>query len=250
MNQYLGLRKVLRFMVKSGAPGGTRTPDLLVRRGISRYTPTNTSLQGPIKSARKRDCFRTVSAALVPNSRTITRTISARPTGELISTSRPRSLSGFRGGRGGPREEWEAKVVSAAPAEHDSVGRLLESRCAAATSEVYEALRERACRSIEDADVIERKGLAGFAAPFDSYLGVAVHDKLGNSHSLLYSQSGRFGGKSTGVLPGGPGLCHDTGHIHPHRATLELSATLLLSPLAALLSRISPGPTPNLLSLN
>ena len=55
--------------------------------------------------------------------------------------------------------------------------------------------------------MIERKGLAGFAAPFDSYLGVAVHDKLGNSHSLLYSQSGRFGGKSTGVLPGGPGLC-------------------------------------------
>ena len=105
-------------------------------------------------------------------------------------------------------------MVSAAPAEHDSVGRLLESRCAAATSEVYEALRERACRSIEDADVIERKGLAGFAAPFDSYLGVAVHDKLGNSHSLLYSQSGRFGGKSTGVLPGlGPGLCHDVVHI-------------------------------------
>jgi hypothetical protein len=105
-------------------------------------------------------------------------------------------------------------VVSAVQAEHDSVGHLLESRCAAATSEVFEALRERACRSIEDADVIERKGLAGFAAPFDSYLGVAVHDQLGNCHSLLFSQSGRFAGKSTRVLPGpGPGLCHDVGHV-------------------------------------
>jgi hypothetical protein len=114
-------------------------------------------------------------------------------------------------------------VVSAAPAEHDSVGHLLESRCAAATSEVFEALRERACGSIEDADVIERKGLAGFAAPFDSYLGVAVHDQFGNCHSLLYSQSGRFGGKSTGVLPR-PGLCHDAGHIqHFPAAHAELN---------------------------
>jgi hypothetical protein len=61
--------------------------------------------------------------------------------------------------------------------------------------------------------VIERKGLAGFAAPFDSYLGVAVHDQFGNCHSLLYSQSGRFGGKSTEVLTGGPGLCQDAGYI-------------------------------------
>jgi hypothetical protein len=75
----------------------------------------------------------------------------------------------------------EAKLIRAVLAEHDSVGHLLESRCATATSEVFEALRERACRSIEDADVIERKGLVGLAAPFDSYLGVAVHDKLGNS---------------------------------------------------------------------
>jgi hypothetical protein len=37
---------------------------------------------------------------------------------------------------------------------------------------------------------------------------------------------------------------------HLYRTTLELSATLPLSPLGALLSRISPGPTPNLLSLN
>jgi hypothetical protein len=32
-------------------PGGTRTPDLLVRRGISRYTQHNTNQQQPIKSA-------------------------------------------------------------------------------------------------------------------------------------------------------------------------------------------------------
>ena len=121
--------------------------------------------------------------------------------------SPPRRLSSHRG----RREGWEAKLVSAPPAEHDSVGRLLESRCAAATSEVYEALRERACRSIEDADVIERKGLAGFAAAFDSCLGVVVHDKLGNSHSLLYSQYGRFGGKSTGVLPSSEGKANPKG---------------------------------------
>jgi hypothetical protein len=39
--------------------------------------------------------------------------------------------------------------------------------------------------------VIEREGLADFAAPIDSFLSVAAHDKLGNSHSLLYSQVGR-----------------------------------------------------------
>jgi hypothetical protein len=159
-----------------------------------------------MKSTQHSSLSRTILAALVPSSRTSTRTNSAH---QAVSSSGPRSLSGFRRSRRGPREGWEAKVVSAPPAEHDSVGRLLESRYAAATSEVYEALRERACRSIEEADVIERKGLAGFAAPFDSYLGVAVHDKLGNSHSLLYRQVGRFGGKSTEVLPGGIGLCHD-----------------------------------------
>jgi len=67
-------------------------------------------------------------------------------------------------------------VVSAVQAEHDSVGHLLESRCAAATSEVFEALRERACRSIEDADVIEREDLASFSAPLDSFLRVAAHE--------------------------------------------------------------------------
>ena len=72
-------------------------------------------------------------------------------------------------------------MFSAVRAKHDSIGHFLESRCAATTSEVFEALRERACRSIEDADVIERKGFVGLAAPFDSYLCVAVHDKLGNS---------------------------------------------------------------------
>jgi hypothetical protein len=78
-------------------------------------------------------------------------------------------------------------VVSAAQAEHDSVGHFLESRYAAATVEVFEALRERVCRSVEDADVIEREVLAGFAAPLDSCL-LSVHDKLGNSRSLIYSR--------------------------------------------------------------
>jgi len=70
-------------------------------------------------------------------------------------------------------------VVSAVRAEHDSVGHLLECRCTAATSEVLEALRERASRSIEEADVIQREGLAGFAAPLDSYWRVAAHDREG-----------------------------------------------------------------------
>ena len=98
--------------------------------------------------------------------------------------SRPRSLRGFRLGYA---ERLEAKVVCAVSAEHDSVGHLLESRCAGATSKVFEALRERACRSIEDADVIEREVLAGLAAPLDSCL-LSVHNKLGNSHSLIYSR--------------------------------------------------------------
>jgi hypothetical protein len=52
--------------------------------------------------------------------------------------------------------------------------------------------------------------LAEFAAPLDSLWGVAAHDKLGNSHGPLFSQSGRLGGKSTGVLPGPVpgGPCH------------------------------------------
>ena len=97
----------------------------------------------------------------------------------------PRNPSGFCGLDRGPREGWEAKAVSAARAEHDSVGHLLESRCTAATSEVFETLRERAGRPVEDADVIERKSLVGLAAPFNSYLGVAVHDKVENFHILL-----------------------------------------------------------------
>ena len=102
------------------------------------------------------------------------------------STSRPGNLRGFRRGRRGPREGCEAKVFSAVRAKHDSVGHLLESRCAAATSEVFEALRHRACRSIEEADVIEREVLAGFSAPSNSFLG--VHGKLGRSHSLIYTR--------------------------------------------------------------
>ena len=119
-----------------------------------------------------------------------------------VSTSRPGSLSGLRLGRRGSREGREAKVFCAVRAKHDSIGHLLESRSAATTTEVFEALRERASGSVEDADVIERGGLADFAAPFDSLLSSATHDKLGESHSLLYSQVGRFGGKSTGVLSG------------------------------------------------
>src|SRR5215467_2311159 len=107
-----------------------------------------------------------------------TRTIQA-------GTSRSRSLSGFPRGRRGPREGCEAKVFSAVRAKHDSVRHLLESRGAAATSEVFEALRHGAARSIEEADVIEREVLAGFSAPFNSLLG--VHGKLGNSHCLIYT---------------------------------------------------------------
>jgi len=107
------------------------------------------------------------------------------------STSRPRSLSGLRRGL---REGLEAKGFSAVPAEHDSVGHLLESRCAATTSEVFEALRERACRSIEDADVIEREDLASFSAPLDSFLRVAAHEpgiagwKVGGNNTEPCSQ--------------------------------------------------------------
>ena len=68
-------------------------------------------------------------------------------------------------------------MISAVQAEHDSVGHLLESRYAAATVEVSEALRERERRSIDNADVIEREVLAGFAAPLDSYLRVAAHGR-------------------------------------------------------------------------
>jgi len=68
-------------------------------------------------------------------------------------------------------------VISAGHAEHDSVRHLLESRYAAATVEVSEALRERVCRSIDNADVIEREVLAGFAAALDSYLRVAAHGR-------------------------------------------------------------------------
>lgn len=113
-------------------------------------------------------CSDDVSGGFVAYSRTITRTISAHR-----ALSRPRSLSKFRRG---PRKG-EAKVISAAQAEHDSIRHLLESRYAAATVEVSEALRERVCRSIDNADVIEREVLAGLAAPLDSYLRVAAHGR-------------------------------------------------------------------------
>ena len=62
--------------MKSGAPGGTRTPDLLVCRGISHHAPTHAVQQEPMKSAREGTCFRLASDGSVPRSRTITRTTS------------------------------------------------------------------------------------------------------------------------------------------------------------------------------
>ena len=47
---------------------------LLVRRENLPYTPTHAIQQGPMKSARKGNCFRLVSAGVVHPSRTITRT--------------------------------------------------------------------------------------------------------------------------------------------------------------------------------
>jgi len=92
----------------------------------------------------------------------------ARPRTIQAGTSRPGRLSGFPRGRRGPREGCEAKVFSAIRAKHDPVGHLLESRYAAATSEVFETLRHRAARSIKEADVIEREVLAGFSATLHS----------------------------------------------------------------------------------
>ena len=40
-----------------------------------RYTPYNCSLQEPMKSTREGNCFRLVSAGVVPSSRTLTRTL-------------------------------------------------------------------------------------------------------------------------------------------------------------------------------
>jgi hypothetical protein len=54
-------RKPFSFNQKSGAPGGTRTLDLLVRRGIFSYTPTHWVQQEPMKSTRETESFRLVS---------------------------------------------------------------------------------------------------------------------------------------------------------------------------------------------
>ena len=77
-------------------------------------------------------------------------------------SSRPLGGVGSRGGRSSGRARLRRP--------------LFESRCAAAPGEVFEASRERAHRSIEDADVIEREDLAGFSAPLDSFLRRAAHD--------------------------------------------------------------------------
>jgi hypothetical protein len=49
----------------NGAPGGIRTPDLLVRRRISRATANNSSLQGPKESTKSVSRFRSILAAVV-----------------------------------------------------------------------------------------------------------------------------------------------------------------------------------------
>src|SRR5262249_48287058 len=140
--------------------------------------------------------------------RTITRAICQ------ASTSRLGNLSVFRRGRRSPREGCEAKVFSAVRAKHNSVGHLLESRRAAATSEIFEAFRHRACRSIEEADVIEREVLAGFSATLESWW--SVHGKLGNCHSLIYSRLECWAATVREYCrrgPVDPGLRHNAGHI-------------------------------------
>lgn len=93
-------------------------------------------------------------------------------------------------------------MVSTFRAKHDPVGHLLEGRGATATSEVLEAMRERLCLSVEDVDVIEGEDLAGFAAPLDPCLHVAVHDgSLGTDEIRMRSR--KVGGNSTGVLRNG-----------------------------------------------
>jgi hypothetical protein len=68
----------LCFIGENGAPGGIRTPDLLVRGRKRRTTANNTSRQEPTKSANHANDFLFVLDCFVPSSRTITRTISAR----------------------------------------------------------------------------------------------------------------------------------------------------------------------------
>ena len=69
--------KPLFLLFKSGAPGGTRTPDLLVRRRNSRATANDTNRKQPKESTKSASGFRSVLAAVAPCSRTITRTILA-----------------------------------------------------------------------------------------------------------------------------------------------------------------------------
>jgi hypothetical protein len=74
-----GLYRSWPFLItdseEHGAPGGIRTPELLVRRRITRTTANDSSTQGPKESTRDGHRFRLVSVAVVPCSRTITRTI-------------------------------------------------------------------------------------------------------------------------------------------------------------------------------
>ena len=72
-------------------PGGT--PDLLVRRGKTRYTPTHAVQQEPIESAQNGNSSRTVLDGVVHRSRTITRTISARCTAPFIAASNETSVA-------------------------------------------------------------------------------------------------------------------------------------------------------------
>jgi hypothetical protein len=92
----LALRIKTKNIGENGAPGGTRTPDLLVRRGNTHYTRYNTNTQEPIESAREGKSSRLLLYRLVPRSRTITRTISARLCSTLERGAKWRSLHSLR----------------------------------------------------------------------------------------------------------------------------------------------------------
>ena len=139
----------------------------------------------PPKRASERQTAQVLASRPVPESGPGTN-IDDKPVLSEPAARHRDALAASASSRRGLRERCEAKLVSAARAEHDSIGHLLESRCAAATSVVDEALRKRASRSIKEADVIERKGLAHFAAALNSGLCAAAHDKLRNSHSHVF----------------------------------------------------------------
>jgi hypothetical protein len=71
------VRKCGRKSLKTiwfGRGGGDRTHDLRLKSAISHTTRTYSNRQEPMKSTREGNCFRLVSAAVLPGSRTFTRT--------------------------------------------------------------------------------------------------------------------------------------------------------------------------------